>query len=168
MLLIEWLLISDIRLYEEELYYLIDKTNDYNISLDLIMKLKQNVHNNTIQDDGIIYDRDQVELYSKKIKTNFKRNVDKLLFKYKAEELLKLPSEIFYSSEIMFDVLFSKYNENLCKSIFGVENPKIIGALLYANSVFSQYQKEDLKALDVDFNTIIHNCFNDTYITLLT
>ena len=160
---IEWLLISDIRMYEEELYYLIDKTNNYNISLDLIMKLKQNINNNTLQDDGIIYDRDQSELYSRKIKTNFKRNIDKLLSKYTPEDMLKFPSEIFYSDDIVFNSLFMNYNENLCKSIFGIENPKIIGALLYANSVFSLYQKEDLKMLDIDFDKIIHNCFNDTY-----
>lgn len=159
----EWFLISEIRLYEEELYYLIDKTNDYSISLDLIMKLKQNIQNNTIQDDGIIYDRNQSELYSIKVKTNFKNNIDKLLSKYSPEDMLKFPSEILYSDGIVFDTLFINYNENLCKSIFGVENPKIIGVLLYANSVFSQYQKEDLESLDIDFNAVIHNCFNDTY-----
>ena len=159
----EWLLISDIRLYEEELYYLIDKTNNYNISLDLILKLKKNINNNNLQDDGIIYDRNQSELYSRKIKTNFKRNIDKLLSKYTPEDMLKFPSEILYSDDIVFDSLFVNYNENLCKSIFGIENPKIIGALLYANSVFSLYQKEDLKMLDIDFDKIIHNCFNDTY-----
>lgn len=160
----EWFLISEIKLYEEELYYLIDKTNDYNISLDLIVKLKQNIYYNTIEDNGIIYDRNQVELYFKRIKNNFKRNIDKLLTKYSPEDLIKLPSEIFYSDDVVFDTLFVNYNENLCKSIFGVENPKIIGTLLYANSVFSQYQKEDLKILDIDFDKFIHNCFNDTYI----
>ena len=151
--------------YEQQLNYLIDKTNDYDTSIEVIIKLSQHI-NSDVPKYGDIFDKEYDSLILQKVnnvKSNFKRNIDKLLSKYKPEDLLKFPSEIFYSSEIMFDILFSKYNENLCKSIFGVENPKIIGALLYANSVFSQYQKEDLKDLDVDFNAVIHNCFNDTY-----
>lgn len=162
---IKYIYLLQLSQYEQELNYLIDKTNDYDVSIEIIIKLSQHI-NSDVPKYGDIYDKEYDSLLLQKVnnvKSNFKRNIDKLLSKYKPEDLLKFPSEIFYSSEIMFDVLFSRYNENLCKSIFGVENPKIIGALLYANSVFSQYQKEDLKALDVNFDAVIHNCFNDTY-----
>ena len=162
---IKYIYLLQLSQYEQELNYLIDKTNDYDVSIEIIIKLSQHI-NSDVPKYGDIYDKEYDSLLSQKfnnVKSNFKRNIDKLLSKYKPEDLLKFPSESFYSSEIMFDVLFSRYNENLCKSIFGVENPRIIGALLYANSVFSQYQKEDLKYLDVNFDVVIHNCFNDTY-----
>lgn len=162
---IKYIYLLQLSQYDHELNYLIDKTNDYDVSIEIIIKLSQHI-NSYVPKYGDIYDKEYDSLLLQKVnnvKSNFKRNIDKLLSKYKPEDLLKFPSEIFYSSEIMFDVLFSRYNENLCKSIFGIENPKIIGTLLYANSVFSQYQKEDLKSLDVNFDAVIHNCFNDTY-----
>lgn len=162
---IKYIYLLQLSQYDHELNYLIDKTNDYDVSIEIIIKLSQHI-NSYVPKYGDIYDKEYDSLLLQKVnnvKSNFKRNIDKLLSKYKPEDLLKFPSEIFYSSEIMFDVLFSRYNENLCKSIFGIENPKIIGTLLYANSVFSQYQKEDLKSLDINFDAVIHNCFNDTY-----
>ena len=54
------------------------------------------------------------------------------------------------------------HNYNLCKSIFGINNAKIISALIYGNFVFSQYQKEnqDDVLIDIDSTSIIHAGFN--------
>lgn len=152
-----------IGLYEEELNYLLSKTNDnYEISIKVIKKLSSNIIENTFVDNEISYD--QEEYYNKKIKSNFKRNVDILLSKFDASKLLEYPSELLYSDERVFKHLFEHYNGNLCKSIFGTENPKIIATLIYLNSVLSKYNKNtvDISDIGIDSHKIILSTFVDT------
>lgn len=156
---------STIRWYEDELNYLLLRTNNnYDLSVEVIKKLSDNIRINTIKDDGIYYDRDCQEYYTNKIKSNFKKNVDFLLSKFDASKLLEYPSELLYSDEHVFNYLFENYNCNLCKSIFGIDNPKIVGTLMYMNSVLSYYNKNiiDVNSIDIDAYTIIHSSFNDT------
>lgn len=155
---------STIRWYEDELNYLLYKTNNnYELSVEVIIKLSGNIRNNTLKDDGIYYDRDYQEHYNNKIKNNFKRNVDILLSKFDAYKLIEYPPEILYSDELVFNYLFENYNNNLCKSIFGIDNPKIVGTLMYMNSVLSYYNDKvvDVNSIDINPYSVIHAAFND-------
>ena len=77
--------------------------------------------------------------------------------------LSKFPIEFFNCNIDMIRILNSMYNENICKSIFGIDNPKIIASLVYANSVLSKLDKSfDFDSLDIDVNKMIHGSYNDT------
>ena len=81
------------------------------------------------------------------------------------EKLNEFPSE-FYSCDVsLLDEMLKKYNINIIKSIFGINNPKIIATLIYCNSVLSKYQKEnnDADQINIDPIAIVHSSFNDTY-----
>ncbi len=155
---------SKIRWYEDELNYLLLKTNNnYELSVEVISKLSSNIDKKTIMDDNIYYDPSIQELYNNKLKNNFKKNIDLLLSKFDSEKLLEYPSELLYSDEPLFNYLFENYNSNLCKSIFGIDNPKIIGTIVYMNSVLSHYNNTiDANSIDIEPIEIIHSSFNNT------
>ena len=81
------------------------------------------------------------------------------------DKLEELPIEFFYSDLSLIDEMYKTYNSNVAKSIFGIDNPKIIASLIYCNSVFRKYQKEngDCELVNLDCMKVIHSSFNDTY-----
>ena len=95
-----------------------------------------------------------------------KENLEYLLklVNYDFEKLDEFPSEFYTCDYELLDSMCKNYNYNLCKSIFGLDNPKVIVSLIYGNSVYSQYQKEfdDYSLIDIDPITIIHAGFNTT------
>lgn len=97
-------------------------------------------------------------------KENLLYLIDKVENNY--DKLNEFPVEFFINDFSLMEEMNIKYNCNLNKSIFGVDNPKIISLIVYMNSVFSQYRKEycDSNYVDIDPIKVIHTAFNDTYI----
>lgn len=95
-----------------------------------------------------------------------KENLEYLLklVNYDFKKLDEFPVEFYTCDYELLDNMCKNYNYNLCMSLFGLDNPKIIVSLIYGNSVFSQYQKEldDNTLIDIDPMTIIHAGFNTT------
>ena len=82
------------------------------------------------------------------------------------KRLDEFPIEFFSCDKGILVQMCKKYDLNLCRSIFGIKNPKIISTLIYMNNVFSKYNKasEDYEKVDIDPIRIIHSSFNDSYI----
>ncbi|MBQ6539126.1 MAG: hypothetical protein IJL76_02490 [Bacilli bacterium] len=80
------------------------------------------------------------------------------------ERLKKLPKEFFECDSALVDEMYKNYNENLAKSIFGINNPKLIATLVYCDSVLKNYQKEnaDYDLIDETPLQIILSCVRDT------
>ena len=93
-----------------------------------------------------------------------KENVLYLISKFNGniKKIREFPIEFFTCNIAILDEMIYRYNSNISKSIFGIDNPKIIAALIYGNSVYSQYQKEnqDDLLIDIDPITVIHAGFN--------
>ncbi len=92
------------------------------------------------------------------------QNIEYLLklVSYEYKKLDEFPEEFYTCNFEILENMCKNYNYNLCKSIFGIGNSKLISVLIYGNSVFSQYQKEkhDDLLIDIDPITIIHAGFN--------
>ena len=92
------------------------------------------------------------------------QNIEYLLklVNYEYKKLDEFPDEFYTCNYEILEHMCKNYNYNLCKSIFGLDNPKLIATLIYGNSVFSQYQKQnqDDLLIDIDPITIIHAGFN--------
>lgn len=92
------------------------------------------------------------------------KNIEYLLklVNYEYKKLDEFPEEFYTCNFEILENMCKNYNYNLCKSIFGIENSKLISALIYGNSVFSQYQKEEHDDLLIDIEpiTIVHAGFN--------
>ena len=81
------------------------------------------------------------------------------------EELEQFPYEMLNCKMEILDDLFKLYNENVARSIFGLNNPKLIGTLVYCDSVFKKYQKEDFDydLIDIDPIEIVKSGAVNTY-----
>ena len=81
---------------------------------------------------------------------NIKYMLDKVEWDY--EKLKQFPLEFFQCDFELLGTMFQTYNENVSKSIFGTNNPKIIAAVVYAHNVMRFYQSEnqDDKNINVD------------------
>lgn len=86
-------------------------------------------------------------------------------FHYQYEKLQELPAEFFTCDCSLLCEMLQTYNMNMAKSIFGVNNPKIIAAMVYANSVMRHYQKEidDGDCVDFDPRKFIDFNLSDSY-----
>lgn len=87
-----------------------------------------------------------------------------ILDKVGYEQLNTLPIEFFCCNIELLDSLFQKYNLNISKSIFGINNPKIIAALVYANSVLSNYDKNNKNISTIDMDIQPYSIIAGTYI----
>ena len=63
---------------------------------------------------------------------------------YQANMLDKFPIEFFTCDAILLTEMLKNYDYSLSRSIFGVNNPKIISLMVYMNSVFSRLDVEKL------------------------
>ena len=72
---------------------------------------------------------------------------------YNYSILKGLPNEFFKCDSDILDVMLQRYNSNIAKSIFGINNPKIISLLIYMNNVFSGYNVNN--TVDIDMTDYI-------------
>ncbi len=70
------------------------------------------------------------------------------------KKLEQLPIEFFSCDISLVDEMFKTYNANVSKTIFGLNNPKLIAMLVYCNSVFRKYQKQNGDADKVNFDSL--------------
>ena len=79
--------------------------------------------------------------------------------------LHQFPIEFFTCDISLVDEMYKNYNLNVAKSIFGIDNPKLIASLFYCNNVFKKYQKDngDCELVNLDCMKVIHSSFNSTY-----
>lgn len=101
-------------------------------------------------------------------KDNFKKeNIDYLLSKFSGDyaQLRRLPYEFFVNDISALDSMMIDYNQNIAKSIYGIDDAKTVAILSYANSVFTRYNAihNDYQYITFDLSEVIHCCFNDTY-----
>ena len=80
------------------------------------------------------------------------------------EKLNELPEEFFECELSLVDEMYRIYNENVAKSIFGINNPKLIATMVYCDSILKNYQKENADYDLIDFTPfqLICSCYNDT------
>lgn len=81
----------------------------------------------------------------------------------KIQNVNQLPDEFTHCDLSIIDELYKNYNANVARSIFGINNPKLISALIYCNSVLRKYQTEDSNLIDIDPIKAIHSGVADTY-----
>lgn len=101
-------------------------------------------------EEGIKYDLslfDKDFLDTKRKKDNFKHLLN--ASEYNIRQIINYPSEVFNCDITICDELVSKYNSNVLRSIFGINNPKIIAILIYINSTYSKYTKDKLENEDI-------------------
>jgi len=74
------------------------------------------------------------------------RNLKFLLEKvnYNYEQLDTFPIEFFTCDINLLDEMLKNYNLNVAKSILGLDNPKLIATVLYANKVLASYDKKNV------------------------
>ena len=92
-------------------------------------------------------------------------NVEYLLSKLGNDyrQLEKLPYEFFTCDINILEELYKTYNINICKSIFGIDNPKIVASLIYMNSVLGKIDNSfNFDTLTFEPVKFIHNSYNDT------
>lgn len=89
-------------------------------------------------------------------------NLKKILEKVDYEQLDMLPIEFFECDTLLLDEMFQKYNLNISKSIFGINNPKIIALIIYANRVLSEYN-QSINNIDIQMNSIIEKTCNECF-----
>ena len=58
--------------------------------------------------------------------------------------------------------MYKRYDSNLCKSIFGINNPKIIGLLIYTNSVLAEYSKKNSTNINMNIENVMKSAAKDT------
>lgn len=64
------------------------------------------------------------------------------------EKLKTYPSEMFIWDLEIMDKTIELYNSNIAKSVFGIDNPKLVAAIIYANNVMTEYDKTKDKNID--------------------
>lgn len=67
------------------------------------------------------------------------------------DRLNEFPIEFFKCDISLIEEMYKTYNLNVARSIFGINNPKLIATLVYCDSVFKRYQKENNDRDIVDF-----------------
>ena len=74
----------------------------------------------------------------------------------------EFPQEFFACDLSKIEDLCKIYNLNVAKSIFHINDSKVIGLLIYCNNVFKNYQDEDFDKIDFNPIKFIQNAYNDT------
>lgn len=79
------------------------------------------------------------------------------------ERLDEFPNEFFSCETELLNEMLTNYNVNICKSIFGIDNPKIVASLIYVNSVFSNIDRTiNFENINIEPMQFIHNSYNDS------
>ena len=94
-------------------------------------------------------------------------NIEKLLqiVDNDYDKLKEFPIEFFECQLSMLDELYKEYNSNVARSIFGINDPKIIAAFIYFHSVFKNYEgiPEYYNEIDINVADFMNLCVSDTY-----
>ena len=67
------------------------------------------------------------------------------------EKLENFPVEFFECDFILLEEMYKRYNSNLNKSIFGINNVKVISLLIYMRSVFGRIDGKEIEVDILDF-----------------
>ena len=67
------------------------------------------------------------------------------------DRINEFPIEFFTCDISLIEEMYKTYNLNVARSIFGINNPKLIATLVYCDSVLKRYQKENNDRDIVDF-----------------
>ena len=83
------------------------------------------------------------------------KNINKLLelTNNDYQKIKMLPEIFFYAEEDKLDEMYLKYNENIARTLFGTDNPKIVSILLYMNDTLKQIDKLDYEHIDLETDT---------------
>lgn len=114
---------------------------------------------------ALINPKETIKLYEKGIDIYKLPNNRRFLYTYNAENIAFLlnlvdnnydrlnefPIEFFTCDISLIEEMYKTYNLNVARSIFGINNPKLIATLVYCDSVFKRYQKENNDRDIVDF-----------------
>ena len=106
---------------------------------------------------ALINPKETIKLYEKGIDIYKLPNNRRFLYTYNAENIAYLlnlvgnnydrlnefPIEFFTCDISLIEEMYKTYNLNVARSIFGINNPKLIATLVYCDSVFKRYQKEN-------------------------
>lgn len=93
-----------------------------------------------------------------------KFNIIRLIDRVNGEvsRLEEFPIELLSSDTEITEEL-GKYEYNICRSLFGINNPKIISVLLYMNNVLSKYDENiDFPNITLDPGVLLSNTVRDT------
>ena len=123
--------------------------NDYNLDYrKIVLTDYLEYHSRKLYEEVMNKDNMKDMLYNFKGKTaEFKKdNLDKLLkiVDYDYSRLNEFPSELFECDTTILDELLKRYESNVMRSIFGINNPKVISLLIYMRSVFDKYDSKEL------------------------
>jgi len=78
--------------------------------------------------------------------------------------LEQFPVEFFTCDYNLLEEMTIRYNSNISKSIFGINNPKIIAILIYASNVLSKFNNNiDTSNIYIQSNLIIENSLIDSF-----
>ena len=69
---------------------------------------------------------------------------------YHSEILEQFPIEFFTCDDTLLNEMLNSYDYNFSRSIFGIDNPKLISLLIYMNSVFSKLNVAKLPDITSD------------------
>lgn len=80
------------------------------------------------------------------------------------DKILNYPLEFFTCDISQIDEMFKRYNSNIAKSLFGVDNPKLIATIVYCNNVLRKYNKKAgiNDQIDIDVNNFIMSGLSNT------
>ena len=80
------------------------------------------------------------------------------------DKLTEFPIEFFTCDIELIEEMYKTYNLNITRSIFGINNPKLIATIIYCDSVFKKYQKEngDCNIVNFDSTTFIRLGYENT------
>lgn len=104
------------------------------------------------------------KIYSFALTEENKLNIIRLIDRVNGEvsRLEEFPVELLSSDTEITEEL-GKYEYNICRSLFGINNPKIISVLLYMNNVLSKYDENiDFPNITLDPGVLLSNTVRDT------
>ena len=99
------------------------------------------------------------KIYSFELTEEKKFNIIRLIDRVNGEvsRLEEFPIELLSSDTEITEEL-GKYEYNICRSLFGINNPKIISVLLYMNNVLSKYDETlDFPNITLDPGVVLSN-----------
>ncbi|MBQ6841420.1 MAG: hypothetical protein IJO63_04835 [Bacilli bacterium] len=66
----------------------------------------------------------------------------------------KLPKEIYTCEDAIAESMFEHFETNMMKSLFGINDPKLVALMLYLNETFSNFNNEGIEFLDLKLSAL--------------
>lgn len=73
------------------------------------------------------------------------------------EKISQYPYELFCCPSDIFKEMYAKYNANLAKSIFGLQNPKMIALIVYMNKALAKFDRKKEQENALVYTTLGYN-----------